>query len=62
LTVLTNLDPWFKLLAEKYEEAVANFIDLPYCGIKEKLKAGPNLVPNDWQAVEAARLKARRIL
>jgi tetratricopeptide (TPR) repeat protein len=61
LTVLTNLDPSSRLLVEKYEEAVAGFIDLPYCEIEKKLQAGLNLVPNDWQAVEA-RLKAKRVL
>jgi tetratricopeptide (TPR) repeat protein len=61
LTLLTNLDPLSRLLAEKYEEAVAGFINLPYCGIEGKLEAALNLVPNDWQAVEA-RLKARRVL
>lgn len=61
LTVLTNLNPSSRILAEKYEEAVASFIDLPYCKIEKKLEAALNLVPNDWQAVEA-RLKARRVL
>jgi tetratricopeptide (TPR) repeat protein len=61
LTVLTNLDPLSRRLSEKYEAAVASFIDLPYSEIDKKLEAGLNLVPNDWQVVEA-RLKARRVL
>jgi hypothetical protein len=61
LTVLTNLDPSSRVLAEEYDEAVARFIDLPYGEIEKNMEAGLNLVPNDWQAVEA-RLKAKRIL
>lgn len=61
LTVLTNLDSSSRSLTEKYEEAVARFIDLPYSQIEKQLETGLNLVPNDWQAVEA-RLKARQVL
>jgi hypothetical protein len=55
--VLTN--PSSRRLAQKYEECVASFIDLPYCEIGKNW--GLNLVQSDWQAVEA-RPKARRVL
>jgi hypothetical protein len=60
LTVLANLNPSSLLLAEKYEEAVAGFIELPYCEIERTLEAGLSLVANDWHA--EARLKATPIL
>ena len=60
LTVVTGLNPSSRLLEEKYEEAVARFIDTPYSEIENNLEVALNVVPNQWQAVEA-RLKARQI-
>jgi hypothetical protein len=61
LTVVTGLDPASRLLADRYDEAVARFIDMPFAGIEHRLDEVLNVVPNDWRIVEG-RLKARRIL
>jgi len=61
LTVVTGLDPASRELEEKYEEAVARFIDAPYSEIADNWQAALNVVPNDWHVVEE-RLKARGIL
>jgi len=61
LTVVTGLDPASRVLAERYDEAVARFIDTPFSEIENTEETALNVVPNDWSLVEA-RLKARRIL
>jgi len=59
--VVTGLDPASRVLAERYDEAVARFIDTPFSEIENTEETALNVVPNDWSLVEA-RLKARRIL
>jgi hypothetical protein len=61
LTVVTGLDPGSGLLQERYEEAVARFIDTPYSEIESNWEIALNVVPNRWDNVEA-RLKTRGIL
>jgi tetratricopeptide (TPR) repeat protein len=61
LTVVTGLDAGSRVLVDRYDEAVARFIDLPFAEVKDNMHAALNLVPNDWAAVEA-RLVARGIL
>jgi hypothetical protein len=61
LTVVTGLDPASRVLADKFDEAVARFIDYPYAEFEDQLAANLNIVPNDWSVV-AARLQARGIL
>jgi hypothetical protein len=61
LTVVTGLDPKSLVLAERYNEAVKRFIDMPFSDIKDCLDSALNIVPNEWGIVEA-RLKARQIL
>ena len=61
LTVVTGLDPASRLLEEKYEEAVARFIDTPYSEIENNPEVALNVVPNQWHIVEE-RLKAHQIL
>jgi hypothetical protein len=61
LTVVTGLDPASRVLTERYEEAVARFIDTPYSEIAREPQHALNIVANDWHVVET-RLKARRIL
>ena len=61
LTVVTGLDPASRVLAEKYEEGVAEFIDIPFSDVESNLKAALNIIPNDWIIVQS-RLKERRIL
>jgi Glycosyl transferase family 2/Methyltransferase domain len=61
LTVVTGLDPASRVLSDRYEEAVARFIDTPFSEIENCKPAALNIVPNDWAVVEA-RLKARGVL
>jgi hypothetical protein len=59
LTVVTGLDSQSRVLGAAYEEAIARFIDTPYAEIELNPEVALNVVPNDWQVVEA-RLDARR--
>ena len=60
LTVVTGLDPVSRVLADRYDEAVARFINLPFSEIEGRFDDALNLVPNEWDIVEA-RLRARQI-
>ena len=60
LTVVTGLDPDNLTLANRYEEAVAKFIDTPFEAIENDMPTALNIVANDLTVVEA-RLKARGI-
>jgi hypothetical protein len=61
LTVISGLDPSSSVLKENYDSAVAKFIELPFATIKDRMEGSLNMVPNDWNLVEA-RLKARGVL
>jgi hypothetical protein len=61
LTVVTGLDPKSNVLADRYDEAVARFIDTPYSAIEHDFTVALNVVPNDREAV-VARLRARAVL
>jgi len=61
LTVVTGLDPASQVLVDRYDEAVARFIDLPFSALKDDMQGVLNMVPNDWAVVEA-RLTANGIL
>lgn len=61
LTVVTGLDPTSSVLTEKYDEAVARFIGMPFSEIENRLDEAFNIVPNDWSIVQS-RLKERGIL
>ena len=61
LTVVTGLDPTDCVLADGYDAAVAQFIDMSFSEIENRLDAALNIVPNDWNVVEA-RLKAHNLL
>jgi glycosyltransferase involved in cell wall biosynthesis len=61
LTVVTGLDAKSRVLTDKYEEAVEQFIDKPFSAIESNLESELNVVPNDWATVES-RLKERQIL
>jgi hypothetical protein len=58
LTVVTSLDPASRILSDKYEEAVARFIDAPFSIISSGSEAMLNVVPNEWNAVKS-RLSLR---
>jgi hypothetical protein len=49
------------VLEEKYDEAVARFIDMPFPDIDSIQDITLNAVPNNWEVV-AARLKTRGLL
>jgi hypothetical protein len=61
LTVVTGLDPASRVLAERYDEAVAAFIDTPFSEVRDRMETALNVVPNAWTPVEA-RLQVRGIL
>jgi tetratricopeptide (TPR) repeat protein len=56
LTIVTRLDPRSTILAELYDRALADLINLPFSAVEHTLSSGLNLVPNDWNVVEP-RLK-----
>jgi len=49
LTVITGLDPRSRVLADRYDAAVADFIGMPYAEMAENLHATLNIVPNEWK-------------
>lgn len=57
LTIITNLDPTSKTLAENFDEAIARFADAPYHELEADPGASLNLVPNDWDLI-APRLRS----
>ena len=61
LTVVTGLDPTSRLLADRYDEVIARFIDTPFSEIEHRLADALNIVPNDWDIVKW-RLKGGKIL
>ena len=61
LTVVTGLDPASQILTNAYDDAVARFIDIPFSTIEDAREIALNIVPNDWEFVEA-RLKARGVI
>jgi Methyltransferase domain len=61
LTIVTGLDATSRALVDRYEEAVARFIDMPFSDFEHRMATDLDIVPNDWRLVEA-RLKARNIL
>jgi glycosyltransferase involved in cell wall biosynthesis len=61
LTVVTGLNPAARQLADNYEEAVARFIDTPFAAIESCAGTALNIVPNEWEFVEA-RLRKVGIL
>jgi glycosyltransferase involved in cell wall biosynthesis len=60
LTVVTGLDPTSRTLTDRYDEAVAKFVDTPFSAIESNLETALNVVPNDWSTVQS-RLKERAI-
>jgi hypothetical protein len=60
LTVISNLDPKSRLIADHYDEAISKFIGIRYSDLEESLHAALNVVANDFNAVES-RLRAAGI-
>ena len=61
LTVVAGLNPSSRTLADRYDEAIARFIETPYSDIENDLWSALNIVPNNWSVVEE-RLKISRVL
>jgi tetratricopeptide (TPR) repeat protein len=61
LTVVTGLDPASRVLTDRYDEAVAQFLDTPFSAIECTLDSSLNIVPNNWSLVQS-RLQAQRII
>jgi methyltransferase family protein len=61
LTVVTGMDPTSRVLTERYDEAVARFMDASFSALEPILETMLNVVPNDWDTVRT-RLEARGIL
>jgi len=61
LTVVTRLDPASRVLAERYEEAVARFIETPFSTVDRRLEEALGTLPNEWAPVKA-RLESSRVL
>jgi hypothetical protein len=61
LTVVTGLDPTSRVLSENYDDAVRQFVDMPYTDVAEHATDLLNIVSNHWPIVEA-RLRAKHII
>jgi tetratricopeptide (TPR) repeat protein len=53
LTMVTGLDPTSRVLEQRYDEAVARFVDMPFSEIAGVAGSALNIVPNDWNYVRA---------
>jgi tetratricopeptide (TPR) repeat protein len=60
LTIVVGLDPFSTVLADRYQEAVAKFIDMPFLSVAARLHDALSIVPNNWDSVKS-RLIARGI-
>jgi hypothetical protein len=61
LTVVTGFGAQARVPADRYDEAVARFIDLPFSAVENCLDSALNLVANDWPTVRT-RLRTAGIL
>jgi hypothetical protein len=61
LTVILKPDSASRVLSERFDEAVARFIDLPYAEVESHVDVLLDVVTNDWDAVRE-RLRAHRVL
>jgi hypothetical protein len=61
LTIVTGLDPGSRVLAERFDETVARYLDVPFSAIASDAENALNLVPNDWDYVRS-HLESRGIL
>jgi tetratricopeptide (TPR) repeat protein len=53
LTMVRNLDPGSRLLFERHDEIVREFLALDYSFIEDDMPGKLNLFPNDWGRVQA---------
>jgi hypothetical protein len=61
LTVVTGLDPTSRVLSDRYDEAVARYLDMPFETIEAEMGAALNIVANDANEVRS-RLEKRHIV
>jgi Glycosyl transferase family 2 len=61
LTVVIGLDPRSRVLTDRYDEAVARFINTSFSAIESILDTELNVIPNDWSIVQS-RFKGRGII
>jgi hypothetical protein len=61
LTMVAGLNPMSQILANRYDEAVDRFIDMPYSAIEADMERTLNVVPNDWDSV-IVRLRTHKVL
>jgi cephalosporin hydroxylase len=52
LTIVTRLDPRSRVLSDRYDEAVAHFLDVPFAAVDADRAAMLSIVPNEWSAIE----------
>jgi hypothetical protein len=52
LTIIRKLDPGCRLLANRMEEIVSEFLTVDYSEIEDDKPAKLNLVPNEWSRIE----------
>jgi hypothetical protein len=52
LTIIRQLDPASRVLAERMEEIVEEFLAIDYSVLNDDKPIKLNLVPNDWQQIE----------
>jgi hypothetical protein len=53
LTLIRNLDPGSRLLVERHDELVQEFLAVDYAAIEHDMPGALNLFPNDWGKVRA---------
>jgi hypothetical protein len=61
LTVVTGLDPASRVLSDRYDEAVARYLDMPFETIEADMGPALNIVANDANEVRS-RLEQRHIM
>jgi hypothetical protein len=61
LALVTGLDPSSRVLEERYDEAVARFVGMPFSSIAGIAGSALNIVPNDWNYIRA-HLQTRGVL
>lgn len=59
LTVVAGLDPKSRVLSDRYEEAVARFMALPFSEIEMQKDLSLNILPNDPGVIDPRLLRIR---
>lgn len=51
ITIVTGLDPESKVLASRYDELCAEFVDMPFAELAADQAGALNTIPADWEQV-----------